>query len=58
MQKSAVMDYSLLLGVVEVNNEEESDSTTDSSKGIYSQDGKYLYKFGIIDYLSTFRLNK
>lgn len=52
------MDYSLLLGVVEVNNEEESDSTTDSSKGIYSQDGKYLYKFGIIDYLSTFRLNK
>ena len=61
---SNLMDYSLFIAVVEKeklrenDKEHEEESLYDSYKKIESENGKYYYYFGIIDYLTEFNFRK
>ena len=61
---SNLMDYSLFIAIVEKerlrenDKEHEEESLYDSYKKIESENGKYYYYFGIIDYLTEFNFRK
>ena len=64
LANSNLMDYSLLIAIIDKNtiNNENNDEEEESLYGLYkkveSENGKYMYYFGIIDYLTEFNFRK